>query len=175
MSSFSNLYKLRKAVQTDSNLVWEILQEAILKRKNEGSTQWQDGYPNEQVVVNDIANGEGYVVETHENILVAYIVVSERPEPAFEELKTGWLTFNTPYLVMHRLAITQNPKIKGLATWILQQVEKIAQSKNITSLKVDTNFDNFAMLHIFKKLDYVYCGEVFYRGSPRKAFEKLIK
>ena len=115
------------------------------------------------------------MVETHENILVAYIVVSERPEPAFEELKTGWLTFNTPYLVMHRLAITQNPKIKGLATWILQQVEEIAKSKNITSLKVDTNFDNLAMLHIFKKLDYVYCGEVFYRGSPRKAFEKLIK
>ena len=26
--------------------------------------------------------------------------------------------------------------------------------------KVDTNFDNAAMLHILKKLGYTYCGEV---------------
>ena len=40
--------------------------------------------------------------------------------------------------------------------------------------KVDTNFDNAAMLHILKKLVYTYCGEVYLAGGERKAFEKLL-
>ncbi len=40
--------------------------------------------------------------------------------------------------------------------------------------KVDTNFDNAAMLHILKKLGYTYCGEVYLAGGERKAFEKLL-
>ena len=40
--------------------------------------------------------------------------------------------------------------------------------------KVDTNFDNVAMLHILKKLGYTYCGEVYLAGGERKAFEKLL-
>jgi hypothetical protein len=40
--------------------------------------------------------------------------------------------------------------------------------------KVDTNFDNAAMLHLLKKLGYTYCGEVYLAGGERKAFEKLI-
>lgn len=39
---------------------------------------------------------------------------------------------------------------------------------------LDTNFDNAAMLHILKKLDYTYCGEVYLAAGERKAFEKLI-
>lgn len=40
--------------------------------------------------------------------------------------------------------------------------------------KVDTNFDNAAMLHLLKKLGYTYCGEVYLAGGERKAFEKLL-
>lgn len=40
--------------------------------------------------------------------------------------------------------------------------------------KVDTNFDNAAILHLLKKLGYTYFGEVYLAGGERKAFEKLI-
>jgi hypothetical protein len=30
------------------------------------------------------------------------------------------------------------------------------------------------MLKLFEKLGYQYCGEVYFRGSARKAFEKVI-
>ncbi|MFT4092143.1 MAG: hypothetical protein QM640_00795 [Niabella sp.] len=40
---------------------------------------------------------------------------------------------------------------------------------------VDTNFDNAPMLHILNKLGYIYCGEVFFRGAARKAFEKVLE
>ena len=52
--------------------------------------------------------------------------------------------------------------------------EEIALKNNIISIKVDTNFDNIAMLKIFEKLGYTYCGEVQLRAGIRKAFEKVI-
>ena len=45
----------RKAQQKDSNKIWTILQQAIERRKLDGSTQWQDGYPNEETIEKDIS------------------------------------------------------------------------------------------------------------------------
>jgi len=56
----------------------------------------------------------------------------------------------------------------------MEFIEKVALEKNIHSIKVDTNFDNPAMLKTFENLGYSYCGEVYFRGSARKAFEKVI-
>ncbi|WP_313385849.1 GNAT family N-acetyltransferase [Chishuiella sp.] len=166
---------LRKATQDDADRIWEILQQAILKRKEEGSTQWQEGYPNPNVINDDITKGIGYVVfHSENNSIIGYVVIMDDIEPAYNELSGGkWLT-DGKYVVVHRLATAQDVKIKGLGTWVMQQVENVALSKNITSIKVDTNFDNDGMLRVFEKLNYIYCGEVFFRGGSRRAFEKLL-
>ncbi len=39
---------------------------------------------------------------------------------------------------------------------------------------MDTNFDNTPMLRILEKLGYTYCGEVYFRGSARRAYEKVL-
>lgn len=53
-------------------------------------------------------------------------------------------------------------------------IEALCRDKKVYSIKVDTNFDNQPMLKILEKLQYTYCGEVYFRGSARKAFEKLL-
>ena len=53
-------------------------------------------------------------------------------------------------------------------------IRDLAKGNNIFSIKVDTNFDNIPMLKILEKLGYTYCGEVTFRGSFRKAFEKTL-
>ena len=167
-------YTLQSAQPSQTQAIWEILQQGIAKRKQEGSTQWQDGYPNLEVIKKDITANEGYVATDVNGQIVAYLVISPRNEPAYDALQTGWLTNNQPYVVVHRLAVCQNPKIKGLAVWLMQQAESIAAQMGITSIKVDTNFDNAPMLAIFKKLGYSYAGEVYFRGSARQAFQKLL-
>lgn len=162
-----------KAVLEDIDAIWKILEQAILKRKEEGSNQWQDGYPNIDVIRNDIYNNCGYVVKINNTEIIAYAAISDKEESAYNELEGEWLTDN-PYIVIHRLAVSQENKIKGLGTWIMQEAENIALSKNITSIKVDTNFDNVGMLRVFEKLGYKFCGEVQYRGDKRNAFEKII-
>ena len=49
-------YTFRRAKIEDKEIIWKIIQLAILRRKADGSKQWQDGYPNEQSIENDIIN-----------------------------------------------------------------------------------------------------------------------
>jgi GNAT superfamily N-acetyltransferase len=163
---------LRLANLADAKTIWEILQAAILQRKMDGSTQWQNGYPNEGTVASDIQQGYGYVLEEN-NMIIAYAAIVFGDEPTYEVINGAWLS-NQPYVVVHRVATTPTFKGKGIATQLFLMLEKLALSKNIFSIKVDTNFDNIPMLKIMDNLNYTYCGEIFVSGSPRRAYEKLL-
>lgn len=165
-------YHFRKANPSEITLIWNILQQAIIRRKNDGSQQWQDGYPNPEVVKNDVEKGQGYVLLDSE-IVIGYIAVLINNEPAYEAIDGKWLT-NDDFVVIHRVAIDKNYLGKGLAKKILNYVEGFALQNNIYSIKADTNFDNFAMMKIFENLGYTLCGEVLFRGKARKAYEKVL-
>jgi GNAT superfamily N-acetyltransferase len=165
-------YNFRKATFSDINPIWDILKQAIIRRKNDGSDQWQDGYPNPEVVKKDIEKDAGYVLTEGETI-VGYIAVLINDEPAYENIEGEWLT-NDDFVLFHRVAIAENYLGKGLAKMMINHIEDFAVENNIKSIKADTNFDNFAMLKIFEKLGYKYCGQVYLRGNPRKAFEKVL-
>lgn len=163
-------YSFRKATAEDLSQIWDILKEAIKRRKAEGSNQWQDGYPNPDVVRVDIEKGNGYVL-TDDNIVIGYCAILINDEPEYVNLRGKWLT-EGDFVVYHRVAIAEKYLGQGLAQKMLKHVESYALENNIRSVKADTNFDNIGMLRIFEKLGYTYCGEVTFRGTPRKAFEK---
>ena len=165
-------YNFRKATLSEINQIWDILQQAIIRRKNDGSNQWQDGYPNLEVVKKDIEKESGYVLTEGEKI-IGYIAVLINDEPAYEKIEGEWLT-NDDFVLFHRVAIAENYLGKGLAKMMINHIEDFAVENNIKSIKADTNFDNDAMLNIFEKIGYKYCGQVYLRGNPRKAFEKVL-
>lgn len=163
-------FEIAKVSQIDE--IWKIFQFAIAARKAEGSEQWQDGYPNKESILADISKGDAWILRDQHNILV-YAAVIFDGEPAYEKIKGQWLS-NQDYITLHRVAVSSEAKGKGLVQQLFTKVEELAISKGVYAIRVDTNFDNFAMLHILKKLDYTYCGEVLMRNSPRKAFEKIL-
>jgi GNAT superfamily N-acetyltransferase len=152
--------------------IWEIIQKAIARRKADGSKQWQDGYPNPEVVKNDIEKGIGYVLTQNQEI-IGYCAVLINDEPAYAGIEGKWLSDND-FVVVHRIAIAETHLGKGLSKIMMSFIEELAVKNNIYSVKADTNFDNYAMLKIFNDLGYSYCGEVYFRGSARKAFEKVL-
>ena len=163
---------LRKATLSEIPAIWKILQQAIERRKQDGSAQWQDGYPNEQSIHNDLANDSAYVLAANDQI-IAYAAIIFDVEPAYTDIVGNWLT-NEEYLVVHRVATSNEVTGKGVATQLFKLIEDIALDADVYSIKVDTNFDNVPMLKILEKLGYTYCGEVFFRGSARKGFEKVL-
>jgi GNAT superfamily N-acetyltransferase len=163
---------LRPAKLSELDTIWEILQDAIAQRKRDGSEQWQQGYPNLETVTTDIQDGYGYVVEEDEEV-VAYAAIIFGVEPNYAKITGKWLS-EGDYAVVHRVATAEAVKGKGVATQLFILIEELSRSKGILSIKVDTNFDNQPMLRILEKLSYTYCGEIFFGGATRMAFEKLL-
>ena len=165
-------YNFRKAKISELPPIWNIIQDAIQRRKEDGSNQWQDGYPNPEVLQNDIDKETGFVL-TENDIVIGYCAILINDEPEYKNIEGKWLT-TADFVVFHRVAIATAHLGKGFAKVIFNYIEDYALSKNIYSVKADTNFDNLAMISIFEKTGYVYCGEVYFRGSPRKAFDKAL-
>ena len=166
------IYNFRKAKLSEISAIWSILKDAILRRKEDGSGQWQDGYPNPAVVANDIEKGQGFVLVKSSSI-IGYCALIINDEPAYQAIEGKWIT-NDDFVVVHRLAVATDYLRKGYAVRILKEIELFAVQQDIHSVKADTNFDNPAMIKIFDTLQYQYCGEVYFRGSPRKAYEKIL-
>jgi|SRR6218665_1433746 len=166
-------YQFRKALHSELDPIWEILQQAIERRRLDGSNQWQDGYPNPAVLKNDLDNGYGYVL-TDDGKVAGYCAIMINDEPAYAAIEGKWIT-NDDFIVYHRVAISPGHLGKGLAQIMLKHIENFALAHQIHSVKVDTNFDNAGMLRILEKLGYIYCGEVYFRGAPRRAYEKVLE
>ena len=167
------LMNLRLANPEDIDTIWDILQDAIAQRKRDGSEQWQHGYPNRQIIEEDIQHTHGYVL-IKENQVIAYAAIVFGIEPAYADIKGKWLSQDT-YVVVHRVATAEAFKGFGIATKLFQLIEALSISKGVFSIKVDTNFDNIPMLRILKKRHYLHCGEIIFGGAPRMAFEKLLR
>lgn len=165
--------QFRKANESEIPQIWDILQQAIIRRKMDGSTQWQDGYPNVKTIKKDLKEGVGYVLANAFEV-IGYSAILINQEPEYKNIEGKWIT-NNDFVVIHRLAISKKYLNKGFAKKLFLFVEEYALKNAIYSIKADTNYDNIPMLKIFEKLGYSYCGEVYFRGSPRKAFEKVLK
>lgn len=163
---------LRKATFSEAPIIWNILQQAIEQRKQDGSEQWQHGYPNEQTVQDDLTNGYAYVLVDNE-VIIVYAAIVFGIEPAYTDIKGKWLT-NDDYAIVHRVAVSNAAKGKGIATLLFKMIEDLCLQQKVYSIKVDTNFDNIPMLKIMDKLNYTYCGEIFFIGAMRKAYEKVL-
>tara|TARA_B110000858_G_scaffold193022_1_gene244774 strand:+ start:47 stop:556 length:510 start_codon:yes stop_codon:yes gene_type:complete len=166
-------YQFRPAKISEAFEIWQILKDAIQRRKEDGSNQWQDGYPNMDVVKNDIERKIGFVLTQNDNI-IGYTAIIINNEPDYINIEGKWLT-NQEFMVYHRVAISKKFLAKGMAKKMMKLIEEYALSKNIYSLKADTNHDNIPMLKIFEKMGYSFCGTVHIRQSPRKAYEKVLK
>ncbi|KUJ53013.1 GNAT family N-acetyltransferase [Chryseobacterium sp. JAH] len=168
----NNTIKFRKAEISDKDIIWEIIQQSIERRRIDGSTQWQNGYPNEQTVETDIAKNFGFVLTVNDEIAV-YVALIFNDEPAYSTIDGAWLT-NGEFVVIHRVAVSEKFAGQGLAKKLFDVIEDYVRSQNVHSIKVDTNYDNTAMLKILESKGYTYCGEVLLQSGMRKAYEKVL-
>ena len=85
-----------------------------------------------------------------------------------------WLN-NGDYAVIHRIAVSEKAKGKGIASAIIKEVEGLCKENGVNSIKIDTHKDNISMQKLLEKNTFKYCGIIYLEdGSERIAFEKLI-
>lgn len=86
-----------------------------------------------------------------------------------------WIT-NGIYATIHRLAIDNNYKRKGIGDEIIKYSQDCCIKNNISSLRIDTHKLNIPMIKLIEKNKFSYCGIIKTDySSDRVAYEKVLK
>ena len=170
--------RFRKTTEEDIEKVMEILEKAKKQIARFGIDQWQDGYPSEEDIRKDIKEGISYVL-VDEGEIVGTTAFSFEEEEAYKNLVAGqWLTNNEKYGVIHRIAVDGEKGKKGYAKELLQNMEEIAKSQNVFSIRTDTHKGNNGMKAYLYKNGFTYCGICkYYKNESsfdRMVFEKKL-
>ena len=167
--------KFRQAKISDLDQIVEIIELSKKYFKETKIDQWQDGYPAKEDLRRDIESGNSYVL-TNKDEIVATTVISLDGESTYNSIFNGeWIT-NEDYIVMHRVAVHDKYKGKGIFKELIKEAEILALNKGISSIKIDTHRDNISMQRAVVKNDFKKCGIIYLEdGSERIAFEKVLK
>lgn len=148
--------------------IMPIIDEArAIMRETGNLTQWINGYPSADAILQDIRAGHGFVCCTDGNIAGYFCFIKGKyPEPTYRIIEDGnWLN-DQPYGVIHRLASGRTAK--GVARCAFD----FAFSR-IDNVRVDTHRDNVPMKRFLEKDGFVYCGVIYVGdGTPRDAYQK---
>lgn len=166
--------EFRKTNETDLNDIMIIIRQAQDYFKKQGINQWQNNYPNEDTIRNDMNKNYSYVL-LKDNIAVATAAVSFEGEKTYDTIYEGQWISNSTYAVIHRIAVNDNYKGLGISSKIIHNVEQLCINRGISSIKVDTHEDNLSMQKLLEKNKFKYCGIIYLEdGNKRIAFEKII-
>ena len=166
--------EFRQAKISDLDQIVEIIELSKKYLKETKVDQWQDGYPAKEDLRRDIESGNSYVL-TNKDEIVATTVISLDGESTYNSIFNGeWIT-NEEYIVMHRVAVHNKYKGKGIFKELIKEAESLALNNDIFSINIDTHRDNVSMQRAVVKNNFKRCGIIYLEdGSERIAFEKVI-
>lgn len=161
--------EIRLAFPNEVDAIMQVIEEAKKCLADAGSTQWQNGYPNTDTIIEDIISGQAYVA-LEEGELLAYAAVTKSPEKAYEAIYDGnWEGKEAEYLVFHRIAVASDVQGQGVAQTFL---EGLIEGFDYLDFRSDTHDQNKVMQHIFEKLGFKQVGKVPVDGE-RLAYQKV--
>lgn len=164
----------RKATKNDIKHILRIIDAAKEYLKSQEIDQWQNGYPNSEVIEGDITSGYAYISEI-DGLIVGYMAIVFEKDPNYSKIFEGNWKSNLPYSTIHRIALDTSFRGQNLSTKMFAFTEKLTLEKNYKSMRIDTHKDNKVMQKLIKKSGYDYCGIIYVADkTPRFAYEKVL-
>ncbi len=161
---------IRLADKNDLNDILAIYESARCFMRNSGNpNQWGENNPPRSKTEEDIEQGCLYAVEDENILAVFYFNIGD--DPTYEKIYEGkWLN-NEPYGVIHRIAVSDAARGKGIASACFDYAFKM-----INNVKIDTHEDNLPMQRALLKYGFTKCGIIHLaNGDKRIAFQKQAK
>lgn len=160
----------------DVDIIMQILSDARGRIGRLGIDQWQYGYPSRDIVVEDVNLHRSFVAVDDDNEICAVFTVIDDGEPTYDKIYDGeWIAEGKPYIAVHRIAVAGNKLKRGMASFVMQEMEKHAKEIGYASVRIDTHIGNLPMRGMLEKNGYKCCGTIYLTdGESRCAYEKLV-
>jgi len=164
---------LEPASMADAIPAYRIIDDARNFQREQGFVQWTAEYPNLDTIRADVLAGRGYVLRA-DGLLAGYLCVDFGGEPTYGGIRGAWGTAE-PYAVVHRMGLHRAFRGVGLADTALELTARLCLSRNVRSLRADTDPSNGRMQHILEKNGFVRRGVVLFQGGERLAYDKTLR
>lgn len=139
-----------------------------IMRASGNDGQWVNGYPSEEVILEDIGRGNGFVV-LDDGRIVAYFAFIASPEPTYARIYNGaWLNDSLPYHVVHRIG--SYPEVHRVFMTVMDWC--FERDPNI---RIDTHRDNRIMQHCIDRYGFSYCGIIYLESGDERLAYQLIR
>ncbi|MBQ7378725.1 MAG: GNAT family N-acetyltransferase [Clostridia bacterium] len=167
--------RIRTATLSDVDAIMPVFFQARAAIAALGIDQWQDGYPTEGHIAEDIEKGYGYVLCV-EGVVQGYFALLFDPEPTYEKIFDGaWMT-EGPYVTVHRVAMSDALRGKGGAAEAIQFVVSHALRAGVGAVRIDTHHGNLRMRKFLEKQGFAACGAIYLQsGAARVAYERDLR
>ncbi|NGM83688.1 GNAT family N-acetyltransferase [Paenibacillus sp. 7124] len=147
---------IRQGRVAELEQIMVLIAECVRVMREGGSDQWDETYPNAEVITGDLERGTLYVCE--DNGAVAGIMVLDEIQ-AEPYRAVDWVQKEGPNLVMHRLAVHPQVQGKGIARRLISFAENFAADQGYKSIRMDTYAKNDRALELYRRLGYDIRGQ----------------
>lgn len=158
---------IRKASISDIDQLMNIFTRAREYMRQTGNpNQWINGYPQRELIMEEIANEHCYVcLDTDSNVVATFCFIAG-PDSTYALIEEGEWPSEVPYYVIHRLA--SDGSVKGITEFCINWC---ASQSNC--LRADTHADNKIMQHLLEKNGFKRCGIIYVaNGTKRIAYQR---
>ena len=159
------------AQQSDLDELLSLYRAAIAHMDAQGVFQWDDIYPAQDVLEKDISLGEMEISLQNGRIAAAFTLNSRCDE---EYALGAWRYPDARFCVLHRLCVHPVNQGQGVATQVMDHIERILLQRGYETVRLDAFSLNPSALRLYEKRGYKRVGEVQFRKGLFYFYEKLL-
>jgi RimJ/RimL family protein N-acetyltransferase len=155
---------VQRASLADLHRIEEIYANArAFMAANGNPTQWNNGYPQKDLLEEDIRLNRLYVVE-EENEIKGVFVFFIGADPTYAYIEGSWRS-EMPYGVIHRIAGVGGGIFPAALEFCLREIKH---------MRIDTHENNKPMQHVVEKAGFSRRGIIYVEdGTPRIAYDRI--
>jgi len=165
---------IRKANKTDLKNIMKMYKSCVTGMLKNGIDQWDDTYPNTDVISEDLNVGTYYVAEI-DGTIIGGINIDRNQDDTY--LALDWEDKSDSFLVVHRLGVKEKFWNKKIGKELMLFTEKLVIEKGLKSIRLDTYSGNPKAMEFYRRLGYTELGSIDLKPTKDKyyCFEKIIK
>lgn len=126
-----------------------------------GLNYWVPPYPLEKMV-RDLGEKRVYGVFSGEEAIATFTLETTMPPEYTQYGKIRWQVANGLAMYVHRLAVLPTWQGRGVGTWCLQSMEKLAAEQGCSAVRLDAVKVNRNLLAFYNRRGYRLVGELIY-------------
>ena len=163
------MYIFRKALLADENYILSIYKAVKEKGKVDGTSDWNEDYPNKEILKEDLKKEQAYVLISNEDVIAA-ITMIEEDEPGIQTMP--WTKARACFLA--RLCVSPEYQGRGIGEKMMKYISECAKEKGFEATHHLAAKVNEAANRLYVRMGYRNLGPIHLYETDFNAYEMLL-